>query len=1223
MEFTHLWEDKRDVQPRAAKNAVASMFSREEIAGLTIVRDESRSRFLVFKSRAEMIAAYTKLDRRFWHEVILGNVAQRLKVDFDATPELLAAIPESVLKKAAPATNIEDMIDVDDVIDELFGDSLLLQVPQVQPQKKEEPPAEAERAYAALGLILDAVLASLEKLYGIMATRRDIALSSSSGLDAVKGYKHSYHALVLPYAVRDCVEAQAFTEHLAAQLPPQVRALIDTGVNRSTQCFRMELSAKVKSPGRVKIASDEVADSFGTAAGLGPAELLVTAGAGMRILPSIAGEKADARAGADGTLSQASIDATLEIAADAVRGFRLREARGTLLTFQRVAPSRCRLCAETHHNDSTLMLTLAADMAALESAADPATLIACGVIERCRQRRERRAELGTVWVAAGELLAAGVAPRPRNAAERAAATAGAAERALQRHIADITGGRHDPHAAAASQFENLPPAQTIIYNEPAMRSYSKAASPDSSPPGAWKTLAVRGGMGVGKTKALREYIDAHFPAGARPVIRFVTFRQTFGRALQGNFPDFALYSDAPAGASLGAVEYPRLIVQVESLHRLPAPRGADGIVDLLVLDEVESILAQFNSGLHRNFAAAFAIFRWMMANARHVVAMDANLSDRTWAVLADMRPAHPPVFHWNRFARAAGDRFEFTGDLGAWLTRLRGALRARRRVVIPTNSLAEARALEAEIRQEFPDRAVTLYSSEMAPSERATHFANVHEYWGKLDVLIYTPTCSAGVSFELAHFDELFGLFTDKSCDVETCRQMLGRVRNLRTREHHICFQAAAGPRLPESTADIRARLRDKRSSLYRDAAAGPFAALGFEYDPEGMPGFYETPFFRLWLETTRIENLSKNDFARRFIDQVADSGATVAPWTAPAVDEAPLVAPPKAEAPADAPAPPADAPADPSSTALVAAHRSVRKQQREQQHEVIAAAADLLPDEAEDVRTSMSVGADVSPELRAALEKWHLRVTYSWHGRPIDADFVAHYGAWGARRVYRNLTLATSGATVEAALVAAAASESNRFSLSMGLRTEATAAAIEGRELLRDQLAYPAFGLLLALWLLTLCGFEDFLDIRFVHVCALEARLRSALPALEAQYPRILSEFEDARVTDFSRLRREPDSARFLAGALRLINAALRAAFGVQVSCICAAAGADAYHVTQSPVGKLFAFAGIPAGEPMNRPLIPCALKNANPVPGAAKAAALALFMDRLYYSFGFDIDT
>jgi hypothetical protein len=1204
MEFLYL--TKRDPGNNgAAVRSVESTYDRAALTTCPVVRDERRGRFIVFKSRAELLAAYDRipLGERSWHEVIFGWQAQRLKFDVDAPAHKLAQLPPEVVAaglQMAPG-RWAHRPDLDAEVAALFDEGTATEGTATEGTIEAQPFTTADAAIAVMNLLIEAVLAELSTAYSgaadISPSRLDLAVSCSSGPDpsSPSGQKYSYHLLVLPYAVSGCASAQEFTARVIESLPVSVRSMVDAAVNRRTQNFRMELSTK---PGtaRTKTADAVTAATFGTANGLGPGDLFVVASAGARVLPDVYLRADGSVAAPVSSLPSETVNAVLEIAAEATGAFQLNEVRGTLLSFRRQKPSFCRLCNEVHHKDNSLLIAVVASDAVNDAADD--VLVACRVMERCRQAPGRSSELGGLLIAAGELRAADP-NRPQRMRGAEKVEKGAPERALNQHIAAVRaflsagateqnalGRMHDPHSAAMSQFEATPPDRCTRYSEPAMRDYELVP-----------TLAVCAQMKLGKTKALRRYIDRHFPADGidPPVVRFVTFRQTFSRALQDAFPDFTLYSDVPAGVALGAVQCPRLIVQVESLHRMPAPRGADGTVDLLILDEVESILAQFNSGLHRNFSAAFAMFQWMMANAQHVVVMDANLSDRTWAVLADMRPQSPPHFHWNRFLRAAGDKYLFTTDQGAWLSRLWVELRAQQRVVIPTNSLAEARALEAEVRREFPDRAITLYSSEMAPSERARHFANVHDHWGKLDVLIYTPTCSAGVSFELAHFDVLFGLFTDKSCDVETCRQMLGRVRNLGRREHFICFQASRMASsqhgaLPESIADIRARITDKRCSLFRNEAAGPFAALGFEYDLEGMPGFYETKYFRLWLETTRMENLSKNNFVRRFVDQTADSGADISPWPQPA-DGGPLAA---AE-----------------NTQLVAAHRAVRTVQRAATYEAIATAAELQADEAEEIRVALSIGADVSPDMQRAYEKWRLRAAYDWRDRPIDAAFVENYSAPVARRVYRNLTTAAAGPTIRESLKRAAAAEGMRYALAMELRTDRTAAAIEGRDLLRDRSNYASFGLLVALWMLSACGFEDFLDIRYVHTYELESRLRQLLPVLELQGARALAEFEEIRAADFGRLRREDDPYRFISTALRFINSVLRITFGAQVSRLSGAAGGDAYYVTWSPVGELFVL--VKEVTDMQRPSIISWLRP--PIADATATAARALFMDRVYY--------
>ena len=100
MEFPYL--TSRDTGGKATKS-VDSTFGRSDLASCTVIRNElrgSHGKFLVFKDRKELSAAYERLDpdRRAWHEVIFGWQPQRLKFDIDAPADKLAKLPSSVIK---------------------------------------------------------------------------------------------------------------------------------------------------------------------------------------------------------------------------------------------------------------------------------------------------------------------------------------------------------------------------------------------------------------------------------------------------------------------------------------------------------------------------------------------------------------------------------------------------------------------------------------------------------------------------------------------------------------------------------------------------------------------------------------------------------------------------------------------------------------------------------------------------------------------------------------------------------------------------------------------------------------------------------------------------------------------------------------------------------------------------------------------------------------------
>ena len=55
-------------------------------------------------------------------------------------------------------------------------------------------------------------------------------------------------------------------------------------------------------------------------------------------------------------------------------------------------------------------------------------------------------------------------------------------------------------------------------------------------------------------------------------------------------------------------------------------------------------------------------------------------------------------------------------------------------------------------------------------------FNDVTNIWNKCDILIYSPTCEAGVNFDIEHFDRMFGILSNKSTSPRWFLQMLARI---------------------------------------------------------------------------------------------------------------------------------------------------------------------------------------------------------------------------------------------------------------------------------------------------------------------------------------------------------------------------------------------------------------------------------------------------------------
>lgn len=946
--------------------------------------------------------------------------------------------------------------------------------------------------------LIDLIMNELTESYkDIYPSYEDLVVTESHGAE-----KFSFHIITDPYYVKNNEEANEFTHRVIQKLPEEYRKFVDAGVNKKNQNFRMLGSAKHSSGRFKRICTDFNGTRHEQRH---PADLLITLPPPHRkILAEICAEKPNKNSYIHvGELSQETIQTILLIARASVEGHTFdKTIGGSCLRFKRDIPTYCKLCHETHHKDNSLMLTMSTS----------------GYIyEHCLQKPKE-----SIFVGRLDGFDDGVAGADdvSSVADGAVSDTAANKMSyLEKRIMAINSQSVDVHKSMETKFEHI--ADKNVYAEPSMREYELVP-----------TLVVKAQMKLGKTKGLKNFINKHFAADKldSKCVRFVTFRQTFSASILKDFPDFSLYSNIDGDITQSKV--PRLIVQVESLHRCIVGRQPDP-VDLLILDEVESILAQFNSGLHKQFNAAFAVFQWMVKTAKHVICMDANISDRTYEVLARFR-AQPMFFHWNKFERASVDTYKFSMTPSHWLGNLHAALLKGKRIVVPINSLSEAKVIKEMFSKEFPDKKIMLYSSETTASVKNAHFSDVHKYWSELDVLIYTPTCSAGVSFELEHFDALYGYFTDTSCDVETCRQMLGRVRAVK--DYNIFFRAS-GANLPDTTAEIRRQLYNKRANLYRDAP------IQFEYEEDGAIKFYESNYFYLWLENIRMINLSKNKFVSRFVDQVADSGASIEFM--------------RSEANPD------------TLSGLLARHNTTKLDIIDKQNESIAQAVNLSVEEAHEIQDAMQNQKDITPDERCAFEKHKLREYYAIpDDHTVDAKFVEHFNNAKAKLVFQNLTKISQCSTVEESLALIKTKERKGYDAGMKLKDDGVADYVcESKDLLKERYIYTFRTHELSMWLLNICGFSSISDIRKIPITVVEDTMRQNLTKFISSFSTLAFEFEiSTPKPDKILLETGP---KFISAMLRIINKIIRKMYGRNIRPT--KANIVHYHILKDAIGALF----------------------------------------------------
>jgi hypothetical protein len=734
-----------------------------------------------------------------------------------------------------------------------------------------------------------------------------------------KKHPFSIHTVV-DLAVKNNLTAQWFTSQVVEHMPAEYRSYIDTSVNKSSQLFRMP----------TEFIDGVFADMITNI------DCPIWVGEGIKC---------------------AQVRSSLPICSDVVEkakqiageDFEFRESTGGIILFDRVRPSFCDICSRIHNVDNTLYFVVGASGELIRKCFhSPGGSITCGQ---------------SMGVYAEEDMKSYYATRVKKSTLR-------------------------PHVDKDIKLLNSTDTATAVVAAtiPTYVNYSSAQCKEFGPPTA--TMLVKSPMKTGKTKSIRAFIDTYFTDTELKQNRIIilSFRQTFAAEMWAKFSEFNLYS-----ATTGELNFLRLIVQVESLYRVTITRGE--VPDLLVIDECESIFEQFSSGLSKNFSTVWSVFEWMLRYSTCVICLDAFLSERTEQVIARFRAGKETKIITNKYPGAkiqspgadtsSCDSYQLTSDKNLWAANLVNDIAAGMKIAVATSSLAEAKFVNAHLTDKFPNKKIKMYSSATSETEKKSHFADVNTTWSQYDVLIYTPTVSAGVSFERKHYDKMYGLFSDMSCPVDTTFQMMGRVRDLRLREYVICVLSSPKD-LPVERDDILYDLKYRRS-LIVGAEMNPLTTV---YSADGRPSFYSSDFLVLWLENVRHKNLSCNNFTGVFIDRLGELSADYCwlPYSTTSAEEL---------------------------TAVKKARLKIKARLTDEEAQMVADSPNLTMGEYVELKNKISH----TPAEKFSLHKFYIKITYDEIAQASAYDragnfaptggWIKTYGSSETLKVVTNLKLA------------------------------------------------------------------------------------------------------------------------------------------------------------------------------------------------------------------------
>jgi hypothetical protein len=365
-----------------------------------------------------------------------------------------------------------------------------------------------------------------------------------------------------------------------------------------------------------------------------------------------------------------------------------------------------------------------------------------------------------------------------------------------------TGGMH-------SQAGNVPWDER--YSEPAMR-----------PLPVHPIVCVRANMGIGKTIAIKEVLDRVCSVGTKVLI--VTFSRALAVKMSTEFEHLGFVNYQKVE---GLLQHAKIVTCLDSLFRV-ATRN----FDYIIMDECVSTFLHFNSSLMNKRAENSALLELLITQTSlGVYFVDAALDFTFMKNIVDyfaIAKRTTPYWIYNEYVRPTNRKAQVVLCDGASMGAINeysliyaaakcvlDRLLVGQKVVCCSSTRRFTEILERFIAERSPCSVVKVYNGASTTDD----LQHVNTEWVKYDLLIYSPSISAGVSFEMPHFDCLVGYLVSSQFtpSVDKSLQQLFRVRNLTDGE--MCLfvhNTRPGVSLPHTVEQITPMLSSDISLVSR-----------------------------------------------------------------------------------------------------------------------------------------------------------------------------------------------------------------------------------------------------------------------------------------------------------------------------------------------------------------------------------------------------------------------
>ena len=274
-----------------------------------------------------------------------------------------------------------------------------------------------------------------------------------------------------------------------------------------------------------------------------------------------------------------------------------------------------------------------------------------------------------------------------------------------------------------------------------------------------KTINIFSPYNTGKTTLLTE-ICSKFKK-----ILFISYRITLTNNLMGNFKKlgFKTYFDD--------IESDRLICQVDSLDKIT------NVYDLIIIDEIESVLNHFCSPTLTNQKFMFDTMVELCAEAKKIINLDGDLGART-ITFSNIFGEYNLI---KNTIQKDTKEFIMHCEENVFNDLIKRDLEQGKNVCIISMSSKNASYYYELYKEQYK---TILYTSKTSDKDKKL-LAEVENIWSNHQLIIYSPCIEAGVDYNIEHFDKIYLVLASESTSQRGLNQMINRIRQIKDNKIH------------------------------------------------------------------------------------------------------------------------------------------------------------------------------------------------------------------------------------------------------------------------------------------------------------------------------------------------------------------------------------------------------------------------------------------------------